>query len=277
MKLRTLSLLVAALALSAAALAQDSGAAPTAGQNAGRGSPGGGYGRRGGGIQVIGTAELGTVTEAGADHYTIKTQKGDDYAVHFDANTRIMKQPAGMGTRGRRGNEGGGSGQGSGSQGSGGGQGGGGGMGRGDPPEQIKVTDIKVGDMIRVVGDRDPVAKTIAARAVMQLDPATAQAMREMQANYGKTWLDGKVTAIDGTKITLTGSMDNAPHTAIADENTTFRKRRDPVTLTDIQVGDMVRVDGALKDGVFTAATVNVNGVMGSGGGPGGPLNAPKQ
>jgi hypothetical protein len=98
-----------------------------------------------------------------------------------------------------------------------------------------------------------------------------------MQANFGKTWLMGKVTAIDGAKITLTGSMDNAPHTVVADENTTFRKRRDPVTMADIQVGDTVRVDGALKDGVFTATAVNVGGMMGGGGAPNSPQNPPTQ
>jgi hypothetical protein len=272
MKLRTFSLLVAVFALFAAAFAQDSGAAPTAGQNAGQGS-GGGYGRRGGGSGggMMGRGTTGTVTDVAADHYTIKTDTGDVYTVHFDSNTRIVRQQAGLGMRGQRGGEGAGSGQGSGS-----GQPAGGGMGRGNPPEQIKSTDIKAGDMIRVVGEADATAKTISATAVMQIDPATVQAMHEMQANFGKTWLMGKVSAIDGTKITLIGSVDNAPHTAIADENTTFRKRRDPVTLADIQVGDTVRVDGALKDGVFTAATVSVNGMMG-GEGPGGPHNQPPQ
>jgi hypothetical protein len=83
-----------------------------------------------------------------------------------------------------------------------------------------------------------------------------------MEANFGKTWLMGKVTAIDGTKITLTGTLDSAPHTIVADENTEFRKRRDPITLADIQVGDTVRADGAVKDGVFTATTVGVFGMQ---------------
>ena len=55
--------------------------------------------------------------------------------------------------------------------------------------------------------------------------------MREMEANYGKTWLMGRVTAINEVKVTLQGGPDNAVHTFIADENTTFRKRRDPITL----------------------------------------------
>ena len=71
------------------------------------------------------------------------------------------------------------------------------------------------------------------------------------------------MTAINETTITLTGALDNAPHTVVADENTAFRKRREPATLADIQVGDIVRVDGAVKDGVFKATGVNVGG-MGS-------------
>ena len=63
--------------------------------------------------------------------------------------------------------------------------------------------------------------------------------MREMEANYGKTWLMGKVTAIDGVSVTIRAAATTAPHTFVADENTTFRKRRDPITLADIQVGDM--------------------------------------
>lgn len=220
---------------------------------------------------MMGRGTMGTVTEVASDHYSIKTDTDDVDTVHFDSNTRIVKQPAGMGMRGQRGDDVGGGGQGA-----GGGQSAGRGMNRGNPPEQIKATDIKVGDMIRAMGDANSTTKTINATAVMQLDPATAQAMREMQANFGKTWLMGKVTAIDGTKITLTGSIDNAPHTAIADENTTFRKRRDPVTLADIQVGDTVRVDGALKDGAFMAAAVSVGGMMGGREGPNGPRNAPQ-
>ncbi|MGB7266343.1 MAG: DUF5666 domain-containing protein [Terracidiphilus sp.] len=265
MKLSLFSAIVVAAALTCAAGAQDSGSAPPAGQNSGSGN-GGGYGQRGGrsgfggGMGMMGRGTMGTVTEVAADHYTIKTETGDVYTVHIDTNTRIMKMGAGGGRM----------------RGEGGGGGEGGGMGRGNPPQQISASDIKVGDMIRVMGDVDATAKSVSATGVMQLDPEMAKRVEEMEANFGKTWLQGKVTAIDGAKITLTGTLDNAPHTVVADENTTFRKRRDPVTLADIQVGDTVRVDGAMKDGAFTATTVSVGGMMG-GGGQGGPRSAPPQ
>jgi hypothetical protein len=209
---------------------------------------------------------IGTVTEVAADHYVVKSETGESYTVHFSANTRIMKQVGGgMGGGGRRG---GGQGQG---EGQGGGQGGGQGMGKGgNPPQPIKATDIKVGDAIGAMGEVDATAKTVGAVVIVQMDPERAKQMMEMQANYGKTWIQGKVTAIDGVKVTVMGMMDNVPHPFVADENTTFRKRRDPITLADIQVGDMVRAEGALKDGTFTATTVSVMG-MPQGGGPGGP------
>jgi hypothetical protein len=233
------------LALAQSAAGQ---AAPTAGQDAAgsgqQGQRGGGRGYGGG--MGAGRGLMGTVTEVAGDHYTIKTDTGDSYTVHFSANTRIMKMPAG----GRGAGGGGGRGE---------GNGGGGGYG-GNPPETLKATDIKVGDAVMAAGEVDAQAKSVGAMMIMQIDPERAKQMREMQANYGKTWLMGKVTAIDGVRVTLMGSVDNAAHTFMADENTTFRKRRDPITLADIQVGDSVRVDGAVKDGTFLATTVNAMG-----------------
>jgi Domain of unknown function (DUF5666) len=259
----------------------DAGSGGGRGQRGGRGGFGGGMG---GGAGMMSRGLMGTVTEVAADHYTIKTEAGGNYVVHSTADTRIYRQVAGARAGGGAGNgagEGQNGGQGSGAgadgrqipsggQGSNGGQGSeqGGGRGRGygggNPPQQIKPTDIKVGDTISVMGDVDATAKSVAANRIAQLDPAVIQQMHAMEANFGKTWLMGKVTAIDGTKITLTGVLDNAPYSVVADENTAFRKRRDPITLADIQVGDTVRADGVVKDGVFTATNVNV--FSGSGG-----------
>jgi len=257
MRFRLLPLIAAAAFLTSAVVAQDAGSAPPAGQNAGQGN-GGGYGQRGGrgggGMGMMGRGLVGTVTEMTADGLTIKTEMGEVYTVRFNANTRFTKQPP----RGPGGD----------------GQGPGGGYGRGGnggvPPQEIKATDIKIGDAIVVVGDTDATAKSVGATRIMLLDPETAKRMAEMAASYGKTWLEGKVTAINETTITLTGALDNAPHTVVADENTTFRRRRDPVTLADIQVGDTIRVEGAVKNGVFAATAINVSGMMG---GP--PANGP--
>ena len=191
----------------------------------------GGRGMMGG---MAGRGVMGTVTEIASDHFMVKTEAGDIYTVHYSVNTRIMKAPP------RPAND----------------------QQDREPylglPMSIKATEIKVGDAIGASGEVDPAAKSVGAVAIIQIDPDTAKRMRQMQANYGKTWLMGRVTAINETQVTIQGGPDNATHTFSADENTTFRKRRDPITLADIQRGDLLRVQGALKDNAFGAATVFV-------------------
>ncbi len=272
MKHRLLPAIFAVLALVTAAVAQDSGSAPPPGQNSSQNpgpGNGGGNGQRGGrGGGIMGRGLMGTVTEVAADHFTVKTEMGDMYTIHFGANTRITKQAPGS-----RGPGGGGGGGGRG-MGGGGGYGRGGNGGGGNPPQEIKATDIKVGDVIVAMGDADATAKSVAATRVVQLDPATVKQIQEEVASFGKTWLQGRVTAINDATISITGAIDNAPHTIVADENTTFRRGRDPITLADIQVGEMIRVQGALKDGVFTASDVMSASGMG-GPRPNGPSGPP--
>jgi hypothetical protein len=247
---RLFSVLALAVAAAAAVSAQDSAPPSQNGQNAAGGrNGGGGYGQRrgGGGFGMMGAGLMGTVTATSADQYTIKTDAGVEYAVHFSGETRIFKMPASARREGGQDNGG--------AQGAGQGRS----MG-GNPPQQLKSSDIKVGDVVQVRGQIDEAAKSVPAVAIVQLDPDRVAQIREMNANFGKTWLMGEVTSIDGVKVTLTGSLDNAPHSFVADENTTFRQRRDPITLADIKVGDVVRADGAVKGDAFTATTVTSMG-----------------
>ena len=185
---------------------------------------------------MAGRGVMGTVTEIAPDHFLIKTESGDLYTVHYSVNTRIMKAPP----RPEKDQQ------------------------NREPymglPITIKPTDIKVGDAIGSAGEVDSANKTVGAVAIFQIDPDTAKRMREMQANYGKTWLMGRVTAINEAQVSIQGGPDNAAHTFTADENTTFRKRREPITLADIHPGDMLRVEGALKDNAFVATQVSVMG-----------------
>lgn len=263
MKMRFRFSILLGLALSTLVYAQDQNPAPdrnspaTAGQN--RGGSGMSMGRRGGGgMGMMGRGIAGTVTEAAEDRFTVKTFEGEVYTVNFGADTRMMKIQGGMGGRRR--------------------MGGGGGMG-GNPPEPLKVGEIKVGDAIAARGQIDSASKTVGATAIMLLDPQMAQRMQQMAAEYGKTWLMGRVTAIQGTTVTLIGSQDDAPHTFVVNENTDFRERRNPITLADIKTGDVVRVQGAVNDGKFTATSVNVMRMpqrTGNGtGSPDGAGNAP--
>ena len=200
MKIHLLFTCALALALSAGVLGQSPSAPPDTQQQNGQ-QGGRGYGRGMGG--GFGRGVMGNVTEVAADHYMVKNDQGETWTVHYSANTRMMKQPARPANAPARGQ---GQGQAQ-SQGQGEGQGQGSGMNmrRGGPPEPIKSSDIKVGDAIAAMGEMDDAAKSIGAVMVMQLDPDTARRMEEMRANFGKTWLAGRVTAIKDTTVTRGG------------------------------------------------------------------------
>ncbi len=187
-----------------------------------------------------GRGVMGIVTEVATDHFLVRNGANELYTVHFSANTRFMKQPPrpphAPGTAGQEPAMGAG----------------------GPPPEPIKASDIKVGDAIGAGGETDEAAKSVGAVFVLLVDPERARMMREMQANFGKTWLMGRVTEINETKVTLHSTVDNADHTFVADESTTFRKSREPITLGDVQAGDNLRVEGAVREGKFIASTVTV-------------------
>jgi preprotein translocase subunit YajC len=228
MTVRIWAVAVLTASMAAAGWAQQPATQGEDGQQQGQG-----FGRGMGRGMGMGRGISGTVTEVAADHYTIKNEQGEVWTVHYSANTRVMKQlprPADAKP----------------------------GEGERQMPQQIKPNDIKVGDVIAAGGEVDQTGKSVGAMFVMQVDPERAKQMREMQANFGKTWLMGRVTAINETAVTVHSGVDNADHTFTADENTAFRRRRDPITLADMQVGDNVRVEGAMKDGKFVASTVGV-------------------
>jgi hypothetical protein len=127
----------------------------------------------------------------------------------------------------------------------------------------IKISDLHVGDMIAAIGDKDPKAKTVGAVFVMVIDKEQYEKAR---ADFGKTWTAGVVQSIDGTNIVVK-RPDNVTQTIAVDENTSFRKHREDITLPDIKVGDNVTARGALQNGAFLATELNVGGPGGFGGG----------
>jgi len=204
-----------------------------------------------------GRGVVGTVTAMAPGVYTVKTELGQTFKVQFSVNTNFMKQVArphdengNRRTGAQRGESG---------------------YRQQAPPEPIKATDIKVGDDIAALGEVSQSANSVGATLIVLIDPERAKMMHEQRANFGKTWLMGKVTAINETKLSIAGSLDNADYTIQADENTTFRKHREPITLADVQVGDMVRAEGSMKDGSFVAASVAVMGMP-----PGGMPRVPR-
>jgi hypothetical protein len=196
-------------------------------------------GTRAWGAMMGGRGVVGIVSEVAADHFVVKNDAGEAYKVNYSVNTKFVKQPAQrVVARGRM----------------------------RPPPEELKPTGIRVGDAIMAEGEMDLPAKSIGAMLVVKIDPQRAREMREMAANFGKTWLMGRVTEVNETKVTVESPVDNATHTFAADENTSFRMHREPATLADVKPGENVRVEGAVKEGVFIATSVIVMGPPAMGG-----------
>ena len=141
--------------------------------------------------------------------------------------------------------------------------------------EQAKLADFKVGDEVMVGGTKSS-DDVVTARFVVNRSAAMAQ----MKEELGKKMIMGEVKSIDGAKLTIL-RPDGVTQTIEADENTSFRKQRESITLADIKVGDHVFGRGELKEGTFVPATLSVGEMRGgmmmgpAAGGPGGP--PPKQ
>lgn len=142
----------------------------------------------------------------------------------------------------------------------------------------VKIADLKVGDGVMAAGNLDAPNKTLHAAIVFATDAVQVKAMRE---NLGKTYIVGKVTAIDMDKAKMTvGRPDHVAQTIGFDETTSFKRGGrggmgwmggaggivagggitqgaapaeggESITLADIKVGDTVRGTGSVKGGVF--------------------------
>lgn len=223
MKDRLLRLLLCLLCATMPLLAQDQA----------RGPRGGGFGGAGMGL-------MGTVTAVADGSITLQNYLGQTYTVRYSSGTRFLKQA--IDERSRPGHE---------SEQAG---------GPPPQPETIQPSAISPGVDIAVMGVIDIASKSASANAIVLVDAARARAMRERMAGFGKTWLMGKVVSIEGLKIVLTGSADGVRYTLLLDDNTSLRKRRDPVTLADVTVGDLLRVEGHAAGDGFQATTIELMG-----------------
>ena len=121
--------------------------------------------------------------------------------------------------------------------------------------QPIEAAEVHVGDMLMAGGIVDAKAKTVGAVLLLDID---AQEVRNARAAFGKTWVMGKVTAIHDLRITIERAGDKQVQTVGVDENTSFRKHREDVTLADIKVGDFISADGALHANIFLAKNLRI-------------------
>jgi hypothetical protein len=148
------------------------------------------------------------------------------------------------------------------------------------------------------MGELDAPKKTVHALFVVVVDAAQVKKLRD---DLGKTYITGKITAMDDVKLTVQ-RPDNVSQVIEVDETTSFRKggRRggvameggapaaggttpaqiaagsggESITLADVKVGDLVAGQGSVKHGVFvpTNLTVLPPGAMGARGRRGGEM-----
>jgi preprotein translocase subunit YajC len=137
--------------------------------------------------------------------------------------------------------------------------------------QPIDAPDVHVGDMLMAGGIVDPKARTVGAVFIVDVD---AKEVRDARAAFGKTWVMGKVTAIHELRITIERAGDKQTQIVAVDENTSFRKRKEDVTLADVKVGDSISAQGGLHGDAFLATTLRIMSPM-SNAGPGRPEPPP--
>jgi predicted RNA-binding protein len=161
--------------------------------------------------------------------------------------------------------------------------------------QPVKLADIKAGDGVGAMGVLDPATKTVHAVFVTVVD---AEQVKKARENMGKTYITGKVTAIDldGLKITVE-RPDGVSQVIAVDENTSFKRGGrgmaamatgagvvdvptgqgqsrgngagasagaggstggESITFADVKVGDSIVGRGGLKNGVFVPTELGV-------------------
>lgn len=147
--------------------------------------------------------------------------------------------------------------------------------------QPVKAADVKVGDGVGAMGELDAPKKTLHALFVAVVD---AEQVKKMREDLGKTYITGKVTAIDDVKLTVT-RPDHVSQVIEVDETTSFRKGRgrrrgataesspavasgnaageadgsgEMVTLADVKVGDMIAGRGSVKHGIFVPTNLAI-------------------
>lgn len=134
-----------------------------------------------------------------------------------------------------------------------------------------KLADIKTGDTVFVRGDLK--ANVMEAVFVAVVPPEMAERLKQgggrgvfiagpgqgafNPEDMGKKFIAGEVKSINETRLTIS-RPDGQNQEIEVDENTSFKRGNESITLADIKVGDFVRGPGELKNNVFTPKELRV-------------------
>jgi Domain of unknown function (DUF5666) len=121
--------------------------------------------------------------------------------------------------------------------------------------QPAKLEDFKVGDQIFVRGQ--PAGEGAWQAEVVAARPAGGFSPEGFRAQLGKRFIVGEIKAIEGTQLTVL-RPDGVTQTITVDENTSFRKDGQSITLADFKPGDHIFGRGELKNDVFVPAVLSV-------------------
>jgi len=124
--------------------------------------------------------------------------------------------------------------------------------------QPAKISDFKVGDLAMVKGRSTGTdaweADFIRSRTGgMEGGPGMGAMSGGFNEGLGKKFIAGEIKSIDGTHLTI-ARMDGQTQIIAVDENTSFKKQGESITLADFKAGDHVFGPGDVKDGTFTAS-----------------------
>ena len=128
--------------------------------------------------------------------------------------------------------------------------------------QPFKFEQIKVDDVIFARGELKN--NSMQAAVVSVVNPEMIQRVQQgggpggpgggmagfNREDLGKKFIAGEVKAINETKLTI-ARPDGQTQDIEVDENTSFKKSGESITLPDIKVGDFVRGRGELKENTF--------------------------
>ena len=130
--------------------------------------------------------------------------------------------------------------------------------------QQAKISDFKAGDMVFVRGEQsaDGSVAAVMVAARTGAGPGGPEGGRGFRVGasfgeMGKDYIAGEIKSVDAPKLTVLRT-DNVTQTIELNEETSLRKGRDSITMTEIQPGDYLIARGSVKDHLFTPKNVMI-------------------
>jgi hypothetical protein len=131
--------------------------------------------------------------------------------------------------------------------------------------QPVKLADVHAGDGVGVAGVIDQSTKTVHAAVLFVVD---AEQIKKARENLGKTYITGKITAIDEANLTIL-RPDGVSQKITVDEGTSFKKGGRRGMRGDGMGMGLGSGNGALGAGQGSGQASGGSGGQGAGGGDG--------